>query len=98
MAALFSPASPQIRHLPDQQRFELEFEGETGELDYRLDGAAMAILHTAVSPAIQGRGMAAALTGAALDHARAAGWKVRPRCSYAHHYFQRHPENADLLG
>jgi predicted GNAT family acetyltransferase len=98
MAALFSPASPQIRHLPEQQRFELEFEGETGDLDYRLDGAVMAIVHTGVSPAIQGRGLAAALTGAAIAHARAAGWKVRPSCSYAQLYFYRHPENADLLG
>jgi predicted GNAT family acetyltransferase len=98
MAALFSPASPVIRHLPERGRFELEFEGETGDLDYQLDGAVMAILHTGVSPAIQGRGLAAALTRAAIDHARAAGWKVRPRCSYAWHYFQRHPEHADLLG
>ena len=98
MAALSSPASPVIRHLPEQRRFELEFEGETGDLDYQLDGAVMAILHTGVSPAIQGRGLAAALTAAALAHARAAGWKVRPHCSYARHYFQRHPEDADLLG
>ena len=97
MAALSSPASPVIRHLPEQRRFEFEIEGGTGELDYRLDGATMAILHTAVSPAIQGRGLAAALTRAAIDHARAAGWKVRPRCSYAWHYFQRHPEQADML-
>ena len=28
MAALSSPASPVIRHLPEQRRFELEFESE----------------------------------------------------------------------
>jgi len=98
MAATSPHPSAVIRHAPAQRRFELEFDGETAELDYHLDGDVMVILHTGVSPAVQGRGLAAALTQAALDHARAAGWKVRPRCSYARSYFQRHPESADLLG
>jgi predicted GNAT family acetyltransferase len=34
---------------------------------------------------------------AALDHARAKGLKVRPDCSYAEAYMQRHPETLDLL-
>lgn len=98
MAASTPLAVPVIRHLPGRQRFELEFDGARGELDYRLDGALMSILHTGVAPAIQGRGLAGALTQAALDHARAAGWKVRPLCSYARGYLQRHPESAGLLG
>lgn len=98
MAAPAHLTPPVIRHQPAQRRFELEFDGRSGELDYRLDGHVMVILHTGVAPAIQGRGLAAALTQAALDHARAVGWKVRPLCSYARSYLQRHPESADLLG
>jgi len=38
------------------------------------------------------------LTRAALAHARAAGLKVIPECSYAVAFMQRHGEYADLLG
>jgi predicted GNAT family acetyltransferase len=95
-----NPAAPTplaIEHLADSGRFEVVVDGELGELDYRLDAGVMAITHTAVAPRLQGRGIAAALTHAALDHARAAGWKVRPLCSYARGYMQRHPETSALL-
>lgn len=92
------PSTPlAIEHLPRHQRFQVVVDGSTGELDYRLDAGIMSITHTGVAPAIAGRGVAAALTRAALAHARAAGWKVRPLCSYARTYVQRHPETRDLL-
>jgi len=34
---------------------------------------------------------------AALAHARAAGWRVRPSCSYVASYMRRHPQTQDLL-
>jgi predicted GNAT family acetyltransferase len=34
---------------------------------------------------------------AALAHARAQGWRVRPSCSYVRSYMRRHPETQDLL-
>jgi len=49
----------------------------------------MTILHTAVDPALEGRGVAGALVKAALAHARANGFKVNPVCSYASSYMQR---------
>ncbi len=57
----------------------------------------MSITHTGVALKLQGRGIAAALVRAALDHVAAAGWKVRPLCSYARAYMRRHPETAALL-
>jgi hypothetical protein len=94
------PASPvplAIEHLPGRSRFRVVVDGEVGELDYRVDAGVMVITHTGVAPRIEGRGIAAALTRAALDHARSVGWKVRPLCSYARHYVQRHPETSALL-
>ena len=58
------------------------------------------LLHTdepLTVPALRGRGIAAALVHAALAHARERGLKVRPDCSYAEAYMQRHPETLDLL-
>ena len=92
-----SSAPLAIEHLPGGGRFQVVVDGEVGELDYRVDAGVMAITHTGVAPRIEGRGIAAALTRAALDHARAAGWKVRPLCSYSRFYMQRHPETSALL-
>jgi predicted GNAT family acetyltransferase len=86
-----------VEHLADRHRFEAVVEGESCVADYRLAGDVMSITHTEVPPHLGGRGIAAALTQAALEHARAAGLKVRPLCSYARAYMQRHPETLALL-
>lgn len=87
-----------IIHHEAQGRFECMVDGRLCELDYRLDGNRMAILHTGVPPQVGGRGIASDLTRAALDLARSRGWQVLPLCSYAAAYLRRHPEYADLLG
>jgi len=86
-----------IEHLADRGRFQVAVDGAACELEYQLQAGVMNITHTGVAPRVQGRGIAAALMHAALAHARAAGWKVRPLCSYARVYIQRHPETNDLL-
>jgi hypothetical protein len=57
----------------------------------------MRMTHTGVPQALEGRGIAAALVGAALAHARAQGLRIRPQCSYVQVYMRRHPETQDLL-
>ena len=81
-----------IRHESEAQRFTVEVDGVEAELGYRLDGDTMTILHTGVPGPIGGRGIAGDLVRAALDHARAEGWKVRAQCSYADAWIGRHPE------
>ena len=78
-------------------RFEATIDGQPCVCQYRLYGKLMMLTHTGVPKALRGRGIAAALVQAALDHARAKGLKVRPDCSYAEAYMQRHPETLDLL-
>jgi hypothetical protein len=94
------PSAPKplaIDHLADRGRFRTVVDGGVCELDYRLDAGVMTITHTGVPRQLEGRGIAAALMRAALDHARASGWKVRPLCSYARAYMQRHAETQSLL-
>jgi predicted GNAT family acetyltransferase len=86
-----------VRHDAAAQRFEAVVEGRRAELDYQLTDNVMRIFHTGVPPALQGRGIAAELARAALDHARGAGWHVEPACSYVRSYMRRHPETQDLL-
>ena len=87
----------QIDHLPDRGRFQARVDGQLCVADYRLTDGVMAVTHTEVPPSLQGRGIAAALVRALLDHAAAHGLKVRPLCSYARAYMQRHPETAALM-
>lgn len=87
----------EIRHDAAAQQFSTVVEGHEAVLDYRLRDGVMAITHTGVPKAIEGRGIAAELTQRALDTARRAGWKVDPVCPYAAAYFAKHPEQADLL-
>ena len=86
----------EIRHEPGQG-FTAEVEGHRILLDYRLSDGTMTIVHTEVPPALRGRGLAGQLVRAAFAHAREAGLKVAPRCSYAAEWVGRHPEFADLV-
>jgi predicted GNAT family acetyltransferase len=86
-----------IEHLPDQRRFQAVVEGQPCVVDYELASGVMTITHTLVPAALEGRGIAAELTRAALTHASQTHLKVRPLCSYARVYMQRHPETATLL-
>ncbi|MCW7536583.1 N-acetyltransferase [Aquabacterium sp. A7-Y] len=86
-----------VIHTPESSRFEARVEGQLCEADYELQDGVMSLTHTRVPELLQGRGIAAALIHAALDHAAARGLKVRPLCSYARQYMQRHPETQTLL-
>ena len=87
----------EILHDPDNGRFEAMVDGHCCELVYHLDEGLMSIVHTGVPSDVGGRGIAAQLVAAAFATARARGWKVRPSCSYAALWVQRHPDVADLL-
>ena len=90
-------APPAIRHDAPAQRFTTRVNGQLCECCYQLSGSTMLLTHTGVPVALEGRGIAAALVQAALDHARAEGLKVRPQCSYVQVYLRRHPASLDLL-
>jgi len=85
-------ANVQVQHDARLHRFEAIVDGKRCELDYLLEGTVMTIVHTGVPPALEGRGIAAALVRSAMAAAREAGWSVVPRCSYAAVYLRRHPE------
>ena len=89
--------TPDVAHDAAKRRFEVVVEGEHCTLDYELDGTTMTITHTRVPDAVGGRGIAASLMEAALAQARASGWRVVPRCSYAVAYVKRHRGWDDIV-
>lgn len=91
-----NPATPQIRHRPEAQRFECVVDGLVSVCDYRLVDGVMLMTHTEVPAALAGRGIAAALVREALAHAAREGLKVQPLCSYVSSYMRRHPETDPL--
>lgn len=62
----------------------------TADGDWRL-------VHTAVEPAFEGRGVGGFLARATLQAARDAGVQVLPDCSFVAGYIARHTEWADLV-
>jgi predicted GNAT family acetyltransferase len=78
-------------------RFELMEDGKLAFADYLLNGDLLTLPHVETDPALRGRGAAGRLMAGVLELARERGWKVRPVCSYAVAYVERHPEYGDLL-
>lgn len=85
-----------ILHNREQQRFEATVDGLLCRADYELRPGVMAMTHTVVPPALEGRGIAGQLVKAALQWAREQQLRVQPVCSYVEVYLRRHPEWQDL--
>ena len=86
-----------VFHNVAQQRFELRIGDDLCLIDYRFGSGKIVIYHTEVPQQLEGRGLAARLTRAALAWARAENLQVDPRCPYTAAFFQKHPEFQDLL-
>jgi uncharacterized protein len=83
---------------PAARRYEL-WVGETlaGRIIYRPRTDSLALVHTSVEEAFEGRGLGGRLVAAALDDARARGLKVVPICPFVRSYLERHPGYGDLV-
>jgi len=86
-----------IRDNPARSRFELEADGVTAFMNYRLAGGVMTLDHTETPVAARGRGIASRLVEGVLAIARARGFKVVPRCPFVRAYLAKHPEYRDLV-
>ncbi len=63
----------------------------------RQSEKTVVITSTYVSPVLRGQGIAGALMEELTKELRAAGQKAVPICSYAVHWFDEHPDQADLV-
>jgi len=87
-----------VRDDPAELRYELLLGGQRiGEIRYRVEGDAVALVHTEVDPAYEGRGLATRLIQDALDDLRSRGRRVIPICPLVRRYIERHPEYGDLV-
>jgi len=86
-----------VTHNEEAHRFEATVDGLRSMLAYRLFPDRIVLHHTEVPPPIQGHGMAAKLTRAALDFAGARHLTVVPLCPYVSSFLRKHREYQDLV-
>jgi predicted GNAT family acetyltransferase len=95
MADLNQPTG--VVHNSAAQQFELRVGERLCVLQYRVTAGKMIIYHTEVPWPLEGRGLAAQMTQAALEFARSEKLRVEPRCPYTAAFLQKHPEYLGLL-
>jgi uncharacterized protein len=88
---------PNVRDNTALNRFELDADGATAFVNYRIDGGTITLLHTETPVALRGRGIASRLVQGVLEDVRARGLKMVPRCAFVSPYLAKHPEYRDLV-
>jgi predicted GNAT family acetyltransferase len=81
-----------VIHKPDDRRFEIWEDGALGYVEYYVHDGGLDILHTIVSPRLEGRGVGSALVKGAYDWARTEGLKPLATCRFAVAWLHRHPD------
>src|SRR5690349_1080116 len=73
-------------------RFDLDVDGHTARLFYRLDDGVIAFTHTEVPDALSGQGVGSRLVRGALEAARAQNLRVVALCPFVAAYIGKHPD------
>lgn len=75
-----------------KKRFELEYNGHLGFINYGEFGKSIALVHTEIEPELQGTGAGTALVEKTLQYLKDNGIEVLPYCPYVFAYIKKHPE------
>lgn len=70
---------------------------QVGQLDFVFMQGDLSIEHTRTFKGHEGKGVAGDLVQAATDYAVDHNLKVRPLCSYAKAWYERHPQYSGML-
>ena len=83
---------------PDEQRYEVRADGElAGFTTYHRRGDRIALNHTEIEDAYEGKGVGSALVARTLDDLRERRLDVLPFCPFVRGYIERHPKYLDLV-
>ncbi len=98
MADETGPDAFDVRHVPEDQRYEVWAAGErAGFAAYVVDGERVVFTHTEVADRFEGQGVGSELVRGALDDVRAGGREVVAQCPFVAEWVERHPDYQDLL-
>ena len=82
-----------MRNNTEQNRFEIEVEGQIIFADYKLDGEKLYITHVETPTELRGKGTAAKLMQEIADHAASNNLSIIPICGYAAAWMRRQQKN-----
>lgn len=85
-------AVPEVVDDVENHRFVVDPGGIESELQYRLRGNRLVLVHTEVPEELAGRGIGGALVAAAVERAERDSLTVAPWCDYARSWLERHPD------
>lgn len=87
-----------VTHVRERRRFEITVDGKVaGFLAYREEAGVLAVTHTEVDPAYEGRGLGSVLVAGALEAIDAEGRQVLPYCPFVQRYLTQHPAHVGLV-
>lgn len=76
----------------NENRFEMKVGESLAIIMYRELPRKIALMHTEVEPALEGKGAATAIIEKALDYIEKNNLKLIPLCPLVAAYIKRHPE------
>ncbi|MFA4951299.1 GNAT family N-acetyltransferase [Brevundimonas sp.] len=86
-----------IRDNPDAKRYELPIGDQIAVVTYNLSEPNLMITETLVPQALEGQGIASRLARHVIADARARNLLILPVCPFFSAYFQKHPDDADVV-
>ncbi|TMR07058.1 N-acetyltransferase [Actinomadura soli] len=92
--------STEITDNAGQDRYEIRLDGElAGFVEYEKGEGSVALVHTEVGSAFEGKGVGGALARGVLDDVRARGLSVAPApiCPFIKRWIEKHPDYQDLV-
>ncbi|OHX52463.1 hypothetical protein BB776_02285 [Planococcus salinarum] len=85
-----------IKH--ESNKFFVERESdELASLAYTPDDEVLTVVHTVVSPELEGQGVGKKLVSKVVQYARDEGKSIDAQCSFARSVIEKHPEFQDVL-
>ena len=77
--------------------FNEENNEDIGYITFEEKADLLIIISTVVYEKYQGKGMASTLIKEMLQYAKNSNFKIKPLCSFAAHYIEKHPEYKELI-
>jgi len=87
----------EIRDNSAASRYELETNGATAFVTYRVSNSAVTLVHTEVPKALEGHGVGSALIKSVLDLLRSQNRKLVVICPFVAAYIRKHREYESML-